>query len=192
MTQPTEDELKSARSIAYKIGSKWASVEVEDVQSQLYLWLVKHPHKLEEWRSHEFGRGKLYVALKNEALKYCAKETAARSGQPLQRQGFYNVDMLHRALPFVFEAWPETTVRQDPKTGRIIDRPFAFNNAITIMADIKNAFNKLPAEGKEIIELYFADGLTYAEIGKAKGVTKEGARQMVARYVKRISDLLED
>lgn len=191
MSAPTTEEMKSARAIAYKVGSKWASVDVDDVQSELYLWLVKHPAKLDEWRVDPHGRGKLFVALKNQALKYCTKETAARSGQPLKREGFYNEEMLFRALPFIFEAWPETTVRQDPKTGRVLDRPFEFSNAMTIMADIKSAYNGLPADSQNIIEMYFADGLTYAEIGAVRGVTKEGARQMVARCVKRISETLE-
>lgn len=190
MPGPTPDEMKSARAIAYRIGSKWALVDVEDVQSELYLWLVKHENKLVEWRADERGRGKLYVALKNQALKYCTKETATRSGQPLKRQGFYNEEMLFRALPFIFEAWPETTVRQDPKTGRVLDRPFEFSNAMVIMGDIKNGFNQLPPDMREVVEWYFSDGLTYAEIGNLKNITKEGARQYVARCVRRISEVL--
>lgn len=192
MPQPNSDEMKSARAIAYRVGKRWASVEVEDVQSELYLWMCRNVDKLVEWRSDERGRGKLYVALKNAALRYCTKETAARSGQPLKRQGFYNEEMLYRTLPFLFEAWPETTVRQDPRTGKVLDRPFQFSNALAIMADISSAFNGLPADMKEVIEWYFRDGLTYAEIGGLKDITKEGARQYVARCVKRISDVLGD
>lgn len=190
MSEPTADELRLAANIARKYGARWSSVEVEDVQSVLYLWLCEHMPKVERWRAEPNGKGKLLVTLKREALKFCTRETAARQGQPLNRENFYNEAMLERALPFVFEAWPETTVRQNPTTGQALDRPFEFSNALTIMADISGAFHGLPADMKELLELRFRDGLTFDEIGELRGSSKQGAQQLIQRCIKRLCDSL--
>lgn len=192
MSEPTADELKTARAVAYRIGSKWRSVEVDDVQSELYLWIVKHMGKIEQWREDPHGKGKLYVSLKREALRYCTRESAAKNGQPLTRDQFYNEAMLERALPFMWEQWPETQVRQDPRTGKALDRHFEFSNAITIMADIKSAFYGLPADTQEALTLRFRDGLTLDELGELRGIGKEGARQLVIRSLKRLAESLHD
>ena len=192
MAELTTDEMKTARAVAYRIGSKWRSVEVDDVQSELYLWLVKHLPKVVSWRDDPHGKGKLYVSLKREALKYCTRESAARSGQPLTRDQFYSEKMLDKALPFMWEQWPETTVRQDPRTGKVLDRPFEFSNAIAIMADIKSAFFGLPADMQELLAFKYRDGLTNDEIGDLRDMTDEGARQAVGRALKRLSEALAD
>lgn len=180
-------EYEAAKHTAWRIGSKWSAVEVDDLQQHLLLWCLKHTHHLEKWRGESRGKGALYVSLKREALKFCTRETAARNGQPVERNHFYNVEMLERALPFIFEAWPETTVRQNPHTGQALDRPVNTGNAMAILADISGAFHGLPADLKEIIEYRFRDGLTYEEIAELRNVTKEGARAMIARALKRLS-----
>lgn len=188
----TKAEMEAAKNTAWRIGSKWSAVENEDLESTLVLWMLKHVHKLEKWRADPKGKGALYVSLKREALRYCTKETAARNGVPIERSNFYNPEMLERAMPFVFEAWPETMVRQDPNTGRPLDRRFSSGDALAIMADISGAFYGLPKEMIEVLEYRFRDGLTLKEISELKGVTVEGARYMIERALKRLSDVLGD
>lgn len=184
------EELKTAEKLAWRIGSRWSAVEVEDLQSHLYLWLIEHYTVVERYRAEQRGAGKLFVALRREALKFCTRETAARIGQPLDRGNFYNEEMLDRALPFIFEAWPETTVRQHPTTGAALDKPVQFGNALAIMADISGAFYGLPKDVIEVLEWRYRDGLTFDEIGDLRGITKEGARNLVTRCMKRLVDKL--
>lgn len=184
------NELKLARDTARRIGSRWSQIEIEDLESVLVLWLFEHDKNVTRWRTEERGWGKLFVALKREALKYCTRETAAKVGQPLTRENFYNEAMLTRALPFLFEEWPQTAVRQNPHTGKPVDKPFEFNNALTIMADISGAFYGLTNDEREILEWRFRDGLTLDEIASLKNVTKEGASKMIDRCVKHLSDKL--
>lgn len=184
------EELKTAEKIAWRIGSKWSAVEIEDLQQHLYLWLIDHFKTVARYREEPKGGGKLYVALKREALKYCTRETAQAVGQPLDRGNFYNTDMLERALPFIFEAWPETQVRQNPHTGQALDRPVEYGNALAIMADISGAFYGLPKDMVEVLEWRFRDGLTLEEIGDLRAMSKIGARDLVARCLKRLADKL--
>lgn len=186
----TKAEMEAAKNTAWRIGSKWSAVENEDLESTLLLWMLKHIGKVQKWREDPRGKGALYVTLKREALRYCTKETAARNGVPLDRGRFYNVEMLERTLPFIFEAWPQTMVREHPNSGRPLDRPVDSGNAVAILADVTGAFYGLPKDMIEVLEYRFRDGLQLAEIAELKGVTVEGARHIIARAIKRLSDSL--
>ena len=186
----TPDELKTAEKVAGRIGSKWPAVEIDDLTSHLYLWLVENVETVKRWRDDEFGGGKLYVSLRREAAKFCAKEQASRLGRPAPASTFYTRDLLDRALPFIFEDTPQTSASVDPRTGRAIDVSSEFDTAVAIMADIRGAFYGLNRQIREILELRYRDGLTLEEIGEIQGITKDGAKKRLDRALLRLSDAL--
>jgi DNA-directed RNA polymerase specialized sigma24 family protein len=183
-------ELTLAGKIAHRIGSRWSAVEVDDLTSHLYLWLVEHAGQVAKWRAQEGGEGKLYVTLKREAAKYCAKEQAISVGRPILADNFYTPELLTRALPYVFEDTPQTTAQINPRTGQAVAVAGEFDNALSIMADIKGAYYGLNPEIRQVLEWRFQDGLTYEEIGELRKMTKDGAKKAVDRAVKRLSDSL--
>ena len=183
-------ELRTAERVAKRIGSKWSMVETDDLTSHLYLWLASNHNVVGRWRSEPNGEGKLYVSLRREAAKYCAREQAARVGQPIQAGNFYNVDLLTRALPFVFEDTPETVVAENPVTGQPVATPHESGLAVAIMADIRGAFYGLNPDIRQTLEWRFRDGLTFEEIGELKQITKDGAKKQVERAVSRLADAL--
>jgi len=136
----TEKEMKLAEKVAWRIGSKWSSVEIDDLQQHLYLWLVQNTRALERWRN-DMTDGKLYVSLRREAAKYCAREQAAHIGQPITHDNFYTVEMVSRALPFIFEGIPETVVAENPVTGKPNQLPNDYGLALTILTDIRQTFS---------------------------------------------------
>lgn len=182
-------ELRLAGMIATRIGRRWAHVEVEDLTSHLYLWLVENRATVLRWRDEEGGEGKLYVSLRREAAKYCAHESSARINRPIESGNAYPVDVLERALPFVFEDTPSAVVRVNPTTGEALDAPTG-GMAQAVMADIRGGFYSLPAEIREVLTWRFRDGLTYEEIGELASMTKDGAKKRVARGLRRLSDAL--
>lgn len=182
-------ELRLAERVAQRIGSKWTAVEQDDLTSHLYLWLVENLKAVERWRAED-SEGKLYVSLRREAAKYCAREQAARVGRPIQAGNFYTTDLLDRALPFVFEDTPQTTVTTHPMTGQPMGIPTESDRAVSIMADIRGAFYGLNREIKQVLEWRYRDGLTLEEIGELRGITKDGAKKQVDRAVSRLSDAL--
>lgn len=185
------NELTLADKVAARIGSRWSEVEIEDLNSFLYLWLCENFDTVKRWRSEEAGEGKLYVSLRREAAKFCAKEQAIRVGRPIHAENYYNTDMLQRALPFVFEETPQTTVTIDPRTGAPTYFDNAeFNQAVTILADIRGAFYGLNPEIRLTLEYRFRDGLTFEEIGELKNLTKDGAKKQVERAIERLSNAL--
>lgn len=186
----TTTEFRLAQSVAGKISRRWKAVDVDDVTSTLYLWLVENYRTVERWRTEEGGEGKLYVSLRREAAKYCASESEARINRPIDEAPAYPVEILERALPFLFEDVPVTEARVNPTTGAEIFVPHESGRAQAILADIRGAFYGLPNEVREVLTWRFRDGLTYEEIGELSAMTKDGAKKRIARGLKRLSDAL--
>lgn len=183
------DEMKLAEKVAWRIGSKWSLVDQDDLTSHLYLWLVENQRALERWRL-EASEGKLYVSLRREAAKFCAREQAARVGRPIYQDNFYNAGIVERALPFIFEDIPQTTVTQNPVTGAPNHIPTEHDVALNILTDIRQAFYGVNPDVREVLAWRFRDGLTFEEIGELKGITKDGGAKAVARAVQRLVDSL--
>ena len=183
-------ELRTAEKVATRIGSRWSAVDVDDLTSHLYLWLVQNLKALERWRGEFNGEGKLYVSLRREAAKYCAREQAAGVGRPIQSGNFYTAEIVSRALPFIFEDIPQTTVAVNPITGEAANIPAEFDMAVALLADIRGMFYGLNREIRQVLEWRFRDGLTFEEIGELKSITKDGGKKAVDRAVARLVDAL--
>lgn len=190
MSSLTTKEIGVAERVSKRIGPKWSLVEDEDLTSHLYLWLVTNMPAVERWRSEESGEGKLYVSLRREAAKYCAKEQASRVGRPLNEDNFYDVAKVKAGLPFIFEQAPETIVLENPVTGQTNHSVGEYGLAQTIIADMRGAFYGLNPDVRRVLEWYFRDGLTFEEIGELRDITTQGAKKQVDRGVSRLVDAL--
>lgn len=183
------EELKLAEKVAIRIGSKWSAVEVDDLTSHLYLWLLNNIKSVERWRD-ETGDGKLYVSLRREAAKFCAKEQAAAVGRPITAGNFYSPELLDRALPYIFEESPQTVVAVNPVTGRAEHPTSEAGLAMAILTDIRTGFYGLNKELQEVLAWRYRDGLTLEEIGELRNLTKAGAGKSVERALSRLADSL--
>lgn len=188
---PTQSELQLATKIAWRVGSRWSNIEEEDLASHLTLWLFQNQHHLERWREADVGKGRLYVSLKREAAKYCAKETAAKIGQPTDAGRFYSVERVRQILPFIFEDTYLDAVAVNPQTGQAIGQP-ATGQAQVILMDVRSAYYDLPVKTRELIALRFRDGLAHEEIAELRGLTIEATKTAIHRALKKISDTLGD
>jgi len=171
----TDKEIKLAEKVANRIGSKWTHVETDDLQQHLFLWCVENARHLERWRGEPGDNGKLYVSLRREAARYCAREQAARVGRPIHADNYYSASMVERALPFVFEDIPQTTVVENPVTGQPEAVGTEYDLALTILTDIRGTFYGLNPELQPVLAWRHGDGLTFEEIGELKNITKDGA-----------------
>lgn len=180
-----EKELTLARRVAYKIGSKWAAVEVEDLSQELTLWLFENEKTVTRYRTEEGGEAKLFVALRRTASKYCAHEQQARTGARLDAGASYTLGQIERALPFVFEETPQTALYGHEKNSGYAGD---YGVAQAVMADIRGAFNGLPAEVKNVLTMRFRDGMSYDEIAALTGLSKAGAHNRVKRALVRIQE----
>jgi RNA polymerase sigma factor (sigma-70 family) len=188
--EPNSTELTVAKQVARQVGNRWSLVDNEDVQQELLLWICEHPTQCERWRELENGKAVLATSLRRIAVKYCAKETATRQGRSMERDNFYTPEVVARALPFLFEDWPVTKVRQDPQTGRPIERQFHSNDALAILADLQRAFNSLPPQNRLVLEMRFQEDLTIQQIGKRLGITHQSVDHALSKSFQLISEFL--
>ena len=184
----TEMTLES--KVAHRIGSRWSMVETEDLESHLFLWMLENKNTLIRWRDEDGDNGKLYVSLRREAAKFCAKEHAARVGQPIITDNFYTPDMVRRALPYIFESVPQTIVVENPVTLAAQSIPSDPNLGLLIITDIRQQFYGLNRDVRDILAWRFRDGLTLEEIAELKDMSKQGARKAVDRALNRLVDAL--
>lgn len=185
-----DSEFRLAAKVAWRIGSKWSAVEIDDLQQHLYLWMCENVRNLERWRTQPGDNGALYVSLRREAARFCAREQAAAVGRPIGADNFYKPDLVERALPFIFEDIPQTSVAENPLTGQASNVPTEFDNALIILTDIKQTYYGLNPEIQQTLAWRFRDGLTYEEIGELRGISKDGGAKAVQRAVQRLVDAL--
>ncbi len=180
----TKEEHQLADRIAYDIGSRWQTIEIEDLNSHLYLWLYEHQKQVARFRLSE-GDGELFVSLKREAIKYCAAETAKKINRPLDADKFYNREMIKRTLPYLFEGWPEIATSVNPVT----DQPLGNGSdgeVLAILLDLRSAFIKLNQSDQTVLRLKFADGLTLNEIGEIRGLAKTSIHSQIDKALGRM------
>jgi DNA-directed RNA polymerase specialized sigma24 family protein len=171
-----EEEITLARKVARNIGRKWRTVETEDVEQHLMLWLLENVKALERWRK-EPGDGKLYVSLRREAGKFCAKEGAERlHTDNLYENNIYTKQSVSKLLPFIWEGSAQMLGNSLGNGGE----------AIAIMSDISSAYYGLPQEAQQILAWKYRDGKTFSDIGSKLGASEEAARKRVGRLIDRL------
>ena len=179
-------ELQLAERIAKRVGNKWSAVEVEDLTSHLYLWLMEHFQTVQRYRQEPGGEGKLYVSLYRVATKYCVAEQEASNGAPLDADG-YKLEVIINALPYIFDEtnWAQTTVSVHPTTGSPTQRSgYEYNTLVELLTDIRRCFRHLNKDQQAVLAMRYRDDLTLTEIADIIGATKMTARNRIARAVK--------
>jgi RNA polymerase sigma factor (sigma-70 family) len=184
----TEADIDLARKVAYRIGSKWSAVEIEDLTSELILWLYEHPGKVGEYRRNG-DEGKLGVALRRVAASYSVRQQEHRAGGLITQDAPYTFAQIERALPFMWESTPETLVLEvGNRPAQSI--PSEFGLAQAILIDLRDAFSQLPDVLKTTLTLRFRDGETFHTIASLMDVSEMGAFKRVARAIETMRDYL--
>lgn len=189
----TEAELKLARRVAKRVGSRWSAVELEDLESELIVWLFENEKIVDRYRGEDGGEGKLFVALRRRAVKLSAREQSVRSGLPLDAGSRYSIQQIERGLPFIFEETPQTVLAENPVTGSVVGSasPESSTVALAILLDLRGAVEQLSEELREVVVLRFRDGMTYHDIAGLVGLTDNGARKRVRRALRSAQQFLD-
>jgi RNA polymerase sigma factor (sigma-70 family) len=190
MSEITNSDMQLAKQVGWQVGRRWPSIEIEDLRQHLILWLFEHVEQVSRFRERENGKAQLALSLKREALRYCTKESAERQGKSVERNDFYTEEVIERALPFLFQAGFEMRVRQDPNTGRAVDRQFDTGDARAIMSDLQRAYKSLPPQNAMVLELRYQEDLTLEDVGRRLEMSKQAIEQSVARSVSLMSQYL--
>ena len=172
-----DNEVTLARKVAASTARKWRNVDRDDLTSELILWLYEHADHVARYR--DGAEPALYVALRREASKWCARETREVTGRPLDYGAEYTTEQVERALPYVWEETPATLARDGVNVS-------AHSEALAVMSDFKNAYNDQPSEVQQILTLRYRDGLTTRDIASLLGVSHVSVAKRLKRAVERV------
>ena len=186
----TDKEYRLARS-----GAKDAStssqvaylVEQEDLVSEAYMWLVRHPKKVVEWR--ELGRkGENMVRLscKRAALKAVAKERKRVTGAEYSDMCFYSTQMIRELMPSIFdtEDWVNSSgaMSNEPKSQ---SAPAEGNSRLAMIVDVRGAYHDQAKHVQEFLQRMYDNPVPNVAdlIAIEEGVSTKTIQRRDERYL---------
>lgn len=187
-----ERVMRACRRAAMRVArTNKRYVEISDVQSEMYVWVARHPAAVAEWLEQgQHGMNKMNVALYRTGHRYASKERARMTGCQLSDFYWYTPAVLEEILPDVwnYRDWSPTTGlehnrgRTDPAEG---------GNRQAMMIDVAWALTTLTAEDQALLRERFADGGTHIDAIAAKmDMTADGARKKIDRVLDKMVERL--
>ena len=191
-TDVTRDELDIANTIAFKIGSKWSLVDVEDLKSELVLWLFENNSHVARYRVEDGGKYKLIASLKRYAAKYCAKEYGERSGSGPELESKYSTYQVEQILFAMFQQPSDSGVLENPITGLPIGVVEVSPKLYDLILDVKVVFEELDKESQSLLTMRYGYEFTYRHIASAKKMSPTGVRKKIRRIIRHVQSSLND
>jgi hypothetical protein len=166
-------------------------VDTADVQSEMYVWVAKHPTHVAEWlEDGQHGMNKLNVALYRAGHRYASKERARLTGCQLSDFYWYTPAVLEEVLPDVwdYKDWSPTTGMEH---NRGKSDPAEGGNRQAMMIDVAWAVSTLGVEDQLLLRKRFADGGMFpAAMAESMDMTTDGVRKKIDRVLDKLVERL--
>lgn len=190
----TERDMKIAKQGA---SSAWRSgrglVDLADLVSEAYMWMVQHPDKVELWSGQgRHGQNKLRNACRQRCLTIIARERRIRSGLEGGDIFYYSAAIIKDILPDIFDEDDWTmgaSVNDSDVKGP--SRPSEGNNRMAMIADVRSAFFSLPVKDRQLLsDLYEGGGLAIEIVSTQWDVTERTIRRREDRIIEKMVERL--
>lgn len=190
----TDTEYKVATGVARRIARiQNYYVEVDDVQQECHLWMVKNPQRVYTWRQEgKKGKAKLGTALYRAGMRYVIRERTKRTSSEPSDHAFYSEAVLHELLPDVFDydSWVMESFSEDTER-RAPSRPSEGNTRLAMLVDVKFAVESLNDEDRNLLKDRFADGgLSVAALAATYDTHESTIRRRVRNTLRKLADKL--
>lgn len=197
----TEADEAVLASVARQLRSKYHGyVDLDDIRSELYLWLVEHHDKAAAWREEHEDSPRtadrlLARSLRNHGEKFCRREKAAYCGYEPDDEFFYSIQMVADLLQLYFD--PEYMVPGSADLGSTGSGKPANEggNLMAMVADIGRAYEDLSQSDRDLLEWVYGghmpvkDAINFlAEI--TWSITYNAADKRIRRVVGRLRQKL--
>lgn len=188
----TSKEYRLADVIATRTAQRWRSVELDDIKSTLYLWLMENYKTVQRYRIEAAGEAKLFTAMLREANKFSAAEQQVKIGRGLRDDNEYNVEIVSRILPFIFHDWPQSVVKENPVTNQTYatNNPEKYGLVVVMLLDVKTQFERLSKKAQDIIRMRYELQLTLREMSDLLDVSEMAVKKRLDRALKYLVDSL--
>jgi RNA polymerase sigma factor (sigma-70 family) len=180
-----------ATAEAAKVASRFRGiVESDDVVNELWVWMLEHPDKVQEWYENE-DVTMAGFALMVEAKRYAKREKASRSGYSLQDEHYYTVPVLRELMADVFDhdGWSLQSTPSDGQPKAKAD-PRMSGERMVMLADVSQALQSLPQAHYNVLvwrwKYDYSDELLAAELD----CTEEAAQKRIQRALKALQRAL--
>ncbi len=156
-------------------------VETGDVINHLWVWMLEHPEKMQEFcdESNETLAG---FVLMVEAKRYCKQEKAGRAGYSTQDEYYYTVPVLRELMADVFdhEGWALQSVSSDGQPKAKAD-PRMSNERLVMLADVAQSLQSLPQRHYNVLVWVYKYGYDDELLGRELDCTPEAAQKRTER-----------
>ncbi len=188
----TPNEYRLANLIATRTSQRWRSVELDEIKSTLYLWLMENFATVERYRIEEAGEAKLFTAMQREANKFSAAEQQIKVGRGLRDDNEYSLEQVMRLLPYMFQDWPQSVVKENPVTNQTYAtaNPEKYGNALAMLLDVKTQFERLSKGPQNMIRMRYELELTLKEMSDLLEISEMAVKKRLDRALKYLVDAL--
>lgn len=191
------DELWAAFGPIAKRAAKRAwhmsgeQMDVEDLESEAWYWLVRKHDTYTSWRDDE---GKLYAdsivknVVQDRLSRYVRRELAFAAGRDPRDQLNYTRAKVIAALPFALTG---EGVKLPNETGIVGSKVASRGGDAHAMAlDVRLAYERVSTASQRALLARYGLGLPWAEIGASEGVTDSAVRARADEGIDLIVDIL--
>lgn len=176
--------------IAQEYGRKYHryGADAEDFRQELWLWLHANTDKLlakrDEWDDDDRFTKYLARCARNECHDYGIDIRAQAGGQDRASAYWYNRGEVEALLPLMFNesAWHEPPQSE----GRSSKAPSEGGNWLATLADVAQAFTRLPIEDQVYLRERYECGLRNKEQAEMHEVSEATMSYRVGRGLKRL------
>lgn len=183
-------------SVAKQLRGKYRGyVELDDVAQELWIWVITHTAKLDEWMEEHHPKSVqrlLAKSLRNHGEKFCRREKAGTVGyDPIEDEFFYSLGMVTDMLTLYFD--PEW---REPKgvNYETLAAPSGGSsdgmNLVAMVADVGKAYERLSRADQSLLRDIYGSGDPHDNIAAlaldSGGITYNAADHRVRRVLGRI------
>lgn len=176
-------------SVAAEYHRKFHMIELVDIKQSLYEWFVKHPNKLEHWKTigEKDTKNLLYRSLRNQALDYCQLWKSLTLGYEVSDLYYYDMDMVEALLPNAIRGDLEVTQQIDLGRSGKAPTPAEGGNMMTMLIEINIAYWKLEKKDATILYHRYISLDEYQTIANKMELSSQAAARMATkRALKRL------
>lgn len=171
-----EDLPARTARVARNLHRRFDMVPSEDIQQELWCWILTHTDKLDEWESTD-QLGKLGKALWHAGLNYCQKEKADIVGYKVDDNYYYTLNQIEHMLSELFST---IDVYDEQSRHGLRD-----NDA---MLDVMLVFVDLPETDRHLLYnlLTSSEAAPCAALAEVYGMTEDAFNSRKRRIIKRL------
>ena len=193
------DEATDVASQVARVVHRKYSVyfDVSDLRQELLVWVWRRQDKVKGWLDHDQnpedyrgGIRQLGKTLTRQADKYCRRIKAQKLGYEIRDEQYYDSITLSELLPF---AWGEVVDTKRVDNGEKVSgagNPAEGGNYVIQLFDVRRALSKLDEMDRDVLELKFDQGFTFAEIAETLEVSDTTAHRKVDSAIRRLQNKL--